>query len=195
MDIHNRWFCHADRFGCMRSLFTSGAVTSNSRRASEGVGCTRDPGAGTRSKVTDQSASKKKSGGYFPTLLRRPRIIHFVRSSFPQPASFLYPFTRSIMSDPANRAKAWPLAEAALNNQVPFFFLSGGFIPSIHLHPSRAFQRPPSNKILELVNQATQYKQLKKGANEGAHNLIFVPSRLLSFALSSSHENLKPRYR
>ena len=99
------------------------------------------------------------------------------------------------MSDPANRAKAWPLAEAALNNQVPFFFLSGGFIPSIHLHPSRAFQRPPSNKILELVNQATQYKQLKKGANEGAHNLIFVPSRLLSFALSSSHENFKPRYR
>jgi len=46
------------------------------------------------------------------------------------------------MSDPANRAKAWPLSEAPLNNQ-----------------------------ILELVNQATQYKQLKKGANEATKTL------------------------
>jgi len=46
------------------------------------------------------------------------------------------------MSDPTARGKAWPQAEAELNNQ-----------------------------ILELVNQATQYKQLKKGANEATKTL------------------------
>jgi len=46
------------------------------------------------------------------------------------------------MSDPSSRGKAWPKAEADLNNQ-----------------------------ILELVNQATQYKQLKKGANEATKTL------------------------
>jgi len=46
------------------------------------------------------------------------------------------------MSDPSSRGKAWPAAEADLNNQ-----------------------------ILELVNQATQYKQLKKGANEATKTL------------------------
>ncbi|KAF9645306.1 NHP2/L7aE family protein [Thelephora ganbajun] len=46
------------------------------------------------------------------------------------------------MSDPSSRSKAWPTAPAQLNNQ-----------------------------ILELVNQATQYKQLKKGANEATKTL------------------------
>ncbi|KAI0797653.1 NHP2/L7aE family protein [Abortiporus biennis] len=46
------------------------------------------------------------------------------------------------MSDPTTRAKAWPLAEAQLNDQ-----------------------------ILDLVEKATQYKQLKKGANEATKTL------------------------
>jgi len=46
------------------------------------------------------------------------------------------------MSDPASRAKAWPLADAELNDQ-----------------------------ILDLVEKATQYKQLKKGANEATKTL------------------------
>jgi len=46
------------------------------------------------------------------------------------------------MSDPATRAKAWPLADAQLNDQ-----------------------------ILDLVEKATQYKQLKKGANEATKTL------------------------
>ncbi|KIP12261.1 hypothetical protein PHLGIDRAFT_62321 [Phlebiopsis gigantea 11061_1 CR5-6] len=46
------------------------------------------------------------------------------------------------MSDPANRAKAWPLAPAELNDQ-----------------------------ILDLVEKASQYKQLKKGANEATKTL------------------------
>jgi len=46
------------------------------------------------------------------------------------------------MSDPSSRAKAWPLADSELNDQ-----------------------------ILELVSQAGQYKQLKKGANEATKTL------------------------
>jgi len=47
------------------------------------------------------------------------------------------------MANPASRSKAWPLADKPdLNNQ-----------------------------ILELANQATQYKQLKKGANEATKTL------------------------
>ncbi|KAN0133721.1 RNA binding protein snu13 [Lactarius tabidus] len=46
------------------------------------------------------------------------------------------------MSDPANRAKAWPRAPPELNDQ-----------------------------ILELVQQASTYKQLKKGANEATKTL------------------------
>jgi len=46
------------------------------------------------------------------------------------------------MSDPSSRAKAWPLAPAELNDQ-----------------------------ILDLVEKATQYKQLKKGANEATKTL------------------------
>jgi len=46
------------------------------------------------------------------------------------------------MSDPATRAKAWPLADSELNE-----------------------------KILDVVEKATQYKQLKKGANESTKTL------------------------
>jgi len=46
------------------------------------------------------------------------------------------------MPEPSSHSKTFPLAEAQLNNQ-----------------------------ILELVNQATQYKQLKKGANEATKTL------------------------
>jgi len=46
------------------------------------------------------------------------------------------------MSDPNTRSKAWPLAPADLNN-----------------------------KILDLVQQAATYKQLKKGANEATKTL------------------------
>ncbi|KAJ3492142.1 hypothetical protein NLI96_g223 [Meripilus lineatus] len=66
------------------------------------------------------------------------------------------------MSDPASRAKAWPLADAQLNDQ-----------------------------ILDLVEKATQYKQLKKGANEGTililsdrakteYHLIFSATKTLN---------------
>lgn len=47
------------------------------------------------------------------------------------------------MADPNSRPKAWPLADDP------------------HLN----------NQILELANQATQYKQLKKGANEATKTL------------------------
>ena len=52
------------------------------------------------------------------------------------------------------RSKAWPLADAALTNQVCQNFY--------HC-------RSPLNvtQILDLIQQAGQYKQLKKGANEG----------------------------
>jgi len=46
------------------------------------------------------------------------------------------------MTDPASRAKAWPLADAALND-----------------------------RILDLVERASQFKQLKKGANEATKTL------------------------
>ncbi|EED82477.1 candidate NHP2/L7aE family protein [Postia placenta Mad-698-R] len=46
------------------------------------------------------------------------------------------------MSDPASRAKAWPLAGPELNDQ-----------------------------ILDLVQRASQFKQLKKGANEATKTL------------------------
>ncbi|GBE82132.1 NHP2/L7aE family protein [Sparassis latifolia] len=46
------------------------------------------------------------------------------------------------MTDPSQRAKAWPLAESDLNDQ-----------------------------ILDLVERASQFKQLKKGANEATKTL------------------------
>ncbi|KAI0929191.1 RNA binding protein snu13 [Taiwanofungus camphoratus] len=46
------------------------------------------------------------------------------------------------MTDPASRAKAWPLAGSQLNDQ-----------------------------LLDLVERASQFKQLKKGANEATKTL------------------------
>jgi len=46
------------------------------------------------------------------------------------------------MADPSSRPKAWPLADAQLNDQ-----------------------------ILDLVERASQFKQLKKGANEATKTL------------------------
>ena len=70
------------------------------------------------------------------------------------------------MSDPSSRSKAWPPATAELNNQVRIFFFV--FWPSSPYNGYlRSHASSSRNQILELVNQATQYKQLKKGANEG----------------------------
>lgn len=55
------------------------------------------------------------------------------------------------------RGKAWPLADADLTNSVRFPRLVFG------QHSLTAV----ISQILELVQQAGQYKQLKKGANEG----------------------------
>lgn len=59
------------------------------------------------------------------------------------------------------QGKAWPLADAELTNSVNscdcFVFLirlNTGFFVCLE-------------QILDLVQQAGQYKQLKKGANEG----------------------------
>ena len=65
---------------------------------------------------------RKKRSTLLPTLLhQRPRIIHFVRSSFLQTKPFIPILAHLIMSDPSTRSKAWPKAEAQLNNQVRFF--------------------------------------------------------------------------
>ena len=62
------------------------------------------------------------------------------------------------MSDPTTRGKAWPLAPADLNNQVR--------TPTLLLEVT-TFPKPHYVQILDLVQQASTYKQLKKGANEG----------------------------
>ena len=66
------------------------------------------------------------------------------------------------MSDPTTRAKAWPLAPAELNDQVCF----SSFDPQKRTMLTCTPTTVP--KILDLVEKASQYKQLKKGANEGA---------------------------
>jgi U4/U6 small nuclear ribonucleoprotein SNU13 len=63
------------------------------------------------------------------------------------------------MSDPNTRGKAWPIAPADLNNQVrmsPLLLNATLFQPYYVM-----------SQILDLVQQASTYKQLKKGANEG----------------------------
>ncbi|KAG6856462.1 RNA binding protein snu13 [Tephrocybe sp. NHM501043] len=57
------------------------------------------------------------------------------------------------------RSKAWPLAEADLTNQV-----CGIVVLHLNIHIQ-------IGQILELVQQAGQYKQLKKGANEATKTL------------------------
>ncbi|KAL0946737.1 hypothetical protein HGRIS_012916 [Hohenbuehelia grisea] len=60
------------------------------------------------------------------------------------------------------RAKAWPLADAELTNSVRLFSQID----------SRIFLTVSPYQILELVQQANQHKQLKKGANEGVPCLL-----------------------
>jgi hypothetical protein len=61
----------------------------------------------------------------------------------------------------SERGKAWPLAGADLTNQVRLRILaSSGARGSLSSAP-----RP---QIMDLVQQASNYKMLKKGANEGA---------------------------
>ncbi len=67
----------------------------------------------------------------------------------------------STMADSETKAKAWPLADANLNNKVRFSILL----------PVRDFRYQHPAQILDLVERAQQYKQLKKGANEGASGL------------------------
>jgi len=66
-----------------------------------------------------------------------------VRSSFLQTTHRPSPTRTFKMTEAAAPSKAWPLVDTA------------------HLN----------NQILELANQATQYKQLKKGANEATKTL------------------------
>ena len=67
----------------------------------------------------------------------------------------------------AEHGRAWPLAGADLTNQV-----------SCSNHSTLLRQSMTSRpQILEVVQQAGQYKQLKKGANEGELRLMFAAER------------------
>jgi U4/U6 small nuclear ribonucleoprotein SNU13 len=61
------------------------------------------------------------------------------------------------------RGKAWPLADEGLTNSVSF------------LKSSSLMTDFMVSQILDLVQQAGQYKQLKKGANEGEQRLTPFP--------------------
>lgn len=158
MDVHNWWFGH----GCGVSEKVAVITPPASGRK---VGSARD----LRRRNNDLVERIKMP------LHRRPRIIHFVRSSFFFPNKKTFPplLARTIMADSSPHGKAWPPASAQLNNQV--FFFSG-------CHTRLLTPRSFANQILELVNQATQYKQLKKGANEGTKffSSTLRPSRHVS---------------
>ena len=62
---------------------------------------------------------------------RRPRIIHFVRSSRFKAASLLPLLAHTSMADPS-QGKTWPLASAQLNNQVFFLSFFGFFFLDLH---------------------------------------------------------------
>jgi hypothetical protein len=68
----------------------------------------------------------------------------------------------------AERGKAWPLAGADLTNQVRLRVLT---LPGARGSLSPA----PRPQIMDLVQQASNYKMLKKGANEG---VLPAPCRL-----------------
>ena len=74
------------------------------------------------------------------------------------------------MEDGATNGRAWPLADADLTNSVSFSKLNNSL-------SARAIKQALIHllfkQILELVQQAVQYKQLKKGANEGHLHCIF----------------------
>ena len=60
--------------------------------------------------------------------------------------------------DGVDDLRAWPLAGADLTNSVSF---------SLNSEPVHEPYPLLFEQILELVQQASQYQQLKKGANEG----------------------------
>lgn len=64
------------------------------------------------------------------------------------------------MSEAVN-PKAYPLADAQVSMHIDSCTVSG------HL-TILSMQSQLTNTILDVVQQATNYKQLKKGANEGA---------------------------
>lgn len=66
--------------------------------------------------------------------------------------------------------KAFPLADAALTNQVRLFF-SPAYTPSLQHTPRLTPLSLPPPQILDLVQQASHFKQLKKGANESTKTL------------------------
>lgn len=51
-----------------------------------------------------------------------------------------------------------------------------------------------TTKILNLVQQAMNYKQLRKGANEGLYQLHYHNDFLNYSVLFSSHQDFKQRY-
>jgi hypothetical protein len=86
------------------------------------------------------------------------------------------------MADSEVRGKAWPLAEADLTNSVRYFIYIG----------ADSLLRCLYSQILELVQQASLYKQLKKGANEG---VCLSPALTLSLNCSrSSYQDTQSRH-
>lgn len=79
--------------------------------------------------------------------------------------------------------KAYPLADAQVRNSD----CEGGHCcspaPRLTLPPLSLLQL--TNTIMDIVQQATNYKQLKKGANEGAHAWLLLPCPGLSKVPSS----------
>lgn len=127
---------------------------------------------------TDQISGKKKilkakSEAPSPPSLPSTTKDHPLREVVPLRTQNLLPtLARTAMPEPSSHSKTFPMAEAQLNNQVSRLSLD------IPLPSHTPFSR---NQILELVNQATQYKQLKKGANEGTHSLVADPSDAITY--------------
>lgn len=77
------------------------------------------------------------------------------------------------MADKTER-KAWPLADATLTNSVCKIIARSEICALIPRVTSR-------RQILDLVQQATAYKQIKKGANEGGREWFSKLGMLLTW--------------
>ena len=62
----------------------------------------------------------------------------------------------------SQKGKAWPIADATLTNQVLAIAMLYFGLGLLTKHRIACVLQ-----ILDLIQQASQYKQLKKGANEG----------------------------
>jgi hypothetical protein len=140
---------------------TPGSITART-----GVGSARDPRR--RNKIEEDGSKrlgeKKTIEHEFPSLYhQRPRIIHFVRSFFPSKKQTLSLPTRSHKN--GRSVFSWQgLANGPGSVEQPgVFFLVFLSTRRASGDPHLLMPHPPWNQILELVNQATQYKQLKKG--------------------------------